>query len=64
MLNDLEVKYPGTKHSIVNSFIEIQPMLRKFFNLKKIKTCKVCSEPCSQDICQACKLADKLKLLN
>lgn len=64
MLNDLEVKYPGTKHSIVNSFIEIQPMLRKFFNLKKIKTCKLCSEPCSQEICQACKLATKLKLLS
>ncbi len=63
MLNDIEAKYPGTKHSIVNSFMEIQPMLRKFFNTKKIKTCKYCFEPCSQDVCQACKLAMKLKLL-
>src|SRR3989344_9345557 len=63
-LNEIEAKYPGTKHSIVNSFMEIQPILRKHLDLKKIKTCKICAEPCSQDICQACKLADKLKLLN
>lgn len=63
-LNEFEAKYPGTKHSIVNSFMEIQPILRKHLDLKKIKTCKICAEPCSQDICQACKLADKLKLLN
>ena len=63
-LNEIEAKYPGTKHSIVNSFMEIQPILRKRLDLKKIKTCKICAEPCSQDICQACKLADKLKLLN
>ncbi len=61
-LNEIEAKYPGTKHSIVNSFMEIQPILRKHLDLKKIKACKICAEPCSQDICQACKLADKLKL--
>ncbi len=64
MLNEIELKYPGTKHSIVNSFMEIQPMLRQHFNKKQIKTCKLCSEPCSQDICQACKMAMKLKLIS
>ncbi len=63
-LNEIEAKYPGTKHSIINSFMEIQPILRKHLDFKKIKACKICSEPCSQEICQACKLADKLKLLD
>ena len=62
-LNEIEVKFPGTKHSIVNSFMEIQPMLRKDFNKKQIKACKYCFEPCSQEVCQACKMAMKLKLL-
>jgi len=62
-LNEIEEKFPGTKHSIITSFLETLPLIRKNYNIKKIKTCKLCSEPCSQEICQACKLAEKLKLL-
>ncbi|MBI2672293.1 TIGR00269 family protein [Candidatus Woesearchaeota archaeon] len=62
-LNEIEEKFPGTKHSIITSFLETLPLLRKNYNIKKIKTCKSCSEPCSQEVCQACKLAEKIKLL-
>lgn len=63
MLNDFEAKHPGTKHSIGNSFIEILPILKEHYskvNVKELKACKHCGEPCSQDICQACLYAQEL----
>ncbi len=60
LLNNFEAKHEGTKHGIINSFIEIMPILKKHYstsNLKEIKSCKLCAEPCSQDTCQACQMA-------
>jgi len=31
MLNEMEQQYPGTKHGIVNSFLEMLPLLKKKF---------------------------------
>ena len=61
MLNSFEAKYPGTKHGIINSFLEILPMLKNNVEYKgEIKSCKMCNEPCSQDICQACKYIENV----
>ncbi len=65
MLNDFEAKYPGTKHSIITSFIEMLPMLKENYkNFVPIKECKSCGEPSSQEICQTCKLVEILKKKN
>ena len=61
MLNDLEQRYPGTKHSIVASFMEILPLLKEKYKDLEIKSCKICKEPCSSEICNACKLMEKIK---
>ena len=59
MLNDFEDKYPGTKHSVISSFIEILPVLKeKYKDDKEIKSCKICYEPCSQEICKACQYVE------
>ncbi|MBS3108718.1 TIGR00269 family protein, partial [Candidatus Woesearchaeota archaeon] len=61
MLNDFEAKYPGTKHSIVDSFIQIIPMLKESFKeVKTLNTCKICQEPTSKEICQACSYKEEL----
>ena len=61
-INNFEQKYHGTKHSIINSFIEILPSLKeKYKNDKEIKSCKQCREPSSKEICQACEIRNKLK---
>ncbi|HLC85929.1 MAG TPA: TIGR00269 family protein [Candidatus Nanoarchaeia archaeon] len=61
MLNGFEAKYPGTKHSIITSFLEILPLLKNNIEYKDvIKNCSICNEPCSQDICQACKYVESL----
>jgi len=61
MLNTMEQKYPGTKHAIVASFLEILPLLKKRFKNQKINSCKICKEPTSSKICNACTLLQKIK---
>lgn len=61
MLNEFEEKYPGTKHNIISSFLEILPLLKEKYK-GRIYSCKTCGEPCSGEICQACNLVKKLKL--
>jgi len=61
MLNNFEEKYPGSKNSIITSFLEILPLLKtKYKQKKEIKSCLECKEPSSQEICQKCKILKKL----
>jgi uncharacterized protein (TIGR00269 family) len=61
MLNDLEQKFPGTKYSIVNSFLQTLPLLKQQFKNEAIKVCLKCNEPSANDICNACVYLEKLK---
>ena len=60
-LNDLEHKFPGTKYSIVNSFLQMLPFLKQQFKDEAIKVCIKCSEPSANDVCNACVYLEKLK---
>jgi len=60
MLNGMEQKFPGTKYSIVNSFLQILPLLKQQFKDGVIKICTKCSEPSSNEICNACVYLEKL----
>lgn len=63
MLNDIENKFPGTKYSIVNSFLQTLPLLKeKFKSSAPVSQCAKCSEPCSNDICNACFYLEKVVL--
>jgi len=60
-INNFESKYPGTKHSMINSFMETLPLLKmKYKNSSEIKYCRKCKEPSSKDVCQACEIRSKL----
>ena len=61
MLNDFEQKFPGTKYSIVNSFLQVLPLLKEKFKDGAIKICAKCSEPSANDVCNACIYLEKLK---
>ena len=62
MLNEFENKYPGSKHAVISSFIDIFPKLKeRFKDVDPIKNCKKCKEPCSSDVCKACELLEKLR---
>jgi tRNA-5-methyluridine54 2-sulfurtransferase len=61
MLNKIEQKYPGTKHSIVASFLDMLPLLKEKFKNQKIGSCNICQEPSSSKTCNTCKLLEKIK---
>jgi uncharacterized protein (TIGR00269 family) len=62
IINQFEEMYPGTKHSIVNSFLEILPILKAGAKQEgTIKECVKCGEPSSQDTCQKCFILDQVK---
>ena len=60
MLNDFEAKFPGTKYSIVNSFLQTLPDMKKRFKDAEVNYCIKCNEPASKDKCNACKYVEKL----
>ncbi|MBU0530172.1 MAG: TIGR00269 family protein [Candidatus Aenigmatarchaeota archaeon] len=57
-LNSMEHKYPGIKFSVLESFDKMLPIVRTFVDKqkKKIRHCKKCGEPSSEEICNACKM--------
>lgn len=62
MLNDFENKYPGTKQGIINSFLEILPVIKQQSKrYDEIKICKRCGEPANQEVCNACKIREELE---
>jgi len=60
LLNEFENNHPGTKYSIVNSFLEILPLLKDKYR-EKIGVCKECKEPTSSEICKVCELRMRIK---
>ena len=61
LINNFDRKYPSSKHSIINSFIEILPLLKKNHKKTDINYCKSCGEPTSQEECTTCKLIREIK---
>lgn len=61
MLNNFAAKHKQTKHAIINSFLDILPMLKEKYAKVKIKGCNNCGEPCSGDICKVCEFLEKIK---
>jgi len=62
ILNSMEQKFPGTKYSIVNSFLQILPLLKQKFKNGSIKLCEKCNEPSANNVCNACVYLEKLKI--
>ena len=63
-LNDIERQVPGSKHGMVNAFLDILPELKEKYRKerKDFDECERCGEPCSGKICNVCKLEDELCL--
>ena len=56
----LENEYPGTRHSILNSYLAIDDCLQEKYLPAELQPCQMCGEPTSQEICRACMLKEKL----
>jgi uncharacterized protein (TIGR00269 family) len=60
IIDNLEYKNPGTRHSILNSYESIRDLLLEKYPPAELNECKRCGEPTSQDICKACMLKDRI----
>lgn len=61
LLDEFEKKQPDVKYAIVNSFLEILPVLKKFYKKDLISICEKCGEPTSGKVCKTCEILNKLK---
>ncbi len=61
MVDLMESRSPGTKHSILASYDAILPMLREKYPPASLKVC-ACGEPTPRDKCMACELLGQLKV--
>ena len=64
MLNDFEHKYKGTKQGIVNSFLDLLPLLKeqdKITTETTIQQCNKCGEASNKEICNACVMKEAIQ---
>lgn len=61
MLNEFENEHPGTKYSIVRGFEKISDAIKGNYPQVDLSMCKICGEPCVEDVCKACELVEGLK---
>jgi uncharacterized protein (TIGR00269 family) len=63
VIEELEEKTPGTRHSIVRTFDQLyEPLLSMYPNVS-VAQCERCGEPTSGALCKWCEMVDKLKRL-
>jgi tRNA-5-methyluridine54 2-sulfurtransferase len=66
ILRDLDSSsMPGIQETILRNYVNLIPKLRKRYKKSDtntpINSCKTCSEPTKQDICQSCKIINLVK---
>jgi uncharacterized protein (TIGR00269 family) len=61
VLYELEYNIPGVRHAILNYYETIVKILRNKFSPIALKSCELCEEPTTQNICKACELIASLK---
>ena len=60
IIDDLEFRNPGTRHSILNSYDAIKDILLEKYPPAELNKCKTCGEPTSQELCKVCLLKKRI----
>ena len=60
IIDNLEYKNPGTRHSILNSYDGIKNILLEKYPPAELNRCPKCGEPTSQELCKSCILKDRI----
>jgi len=60
IIDDLEMRSPGSKFSIVSSYDKILPMLSNYVRPAGLRRCH-CGEPTLGSECKACELSEKMR---
>ena len=59
MLNEFEKMHKSVKSGVIRSFLEMLPALKERYK-GNAKMCKKCGEPSSGDICNTCKIIERI----
>lgn len=62
MLNEFEMKHPGTKYSLLRGYERLSEFLPTAQPAKKLLRCTRCGEASASRICKACEIIAKMKL--
>jgi len=62
MLNRLELKHPGMRHTIYRSMERLSEAMGSTGRRRAFRACSVCGEPTPNDTCEACIMLRRLKL--
>jgi uncharacterized protein (TIGR00269 family) len=60
LIDTLEETTPGTRHSILQSYETIKPLLLQRYPQVALNPCRTCGEPTSQKICKTCLLKKRI----
>ena len=60
IVDDMEFKHPGTRHSILGSYDRLRPLMRDGFPQAILKEC-ACGEPTLNERCMACEMMEKMR---
>lgn len=61
-LNELEKQHSGVKLNLAEGFLKVIPALKKQYKKSgRLKECKSCGEPSSQEKCKVCSLMELMK---
>jgi uncharacterized protein (TIGR00269 family) len=58
-LREFEDRHPGTRHGVVRGFDRMIGTLGAAYSQASLVPCRVCGEPCTDGLCQACKMLDR-----
>jgi len=63
MLNRMEEKHAGVKFTIFRSIERIRPALEKTAKAEKLRDCKMCGEPTTEETCKPCRMLQEVHIL-
>jgi len=63
MLNRMEEKHAGIKFTIYRSMEKIRPAMETAAKAEKLRDCKLCGEPTTDEICKPCRMLQELHIL-
>jgi len=60
IVDEMENRHPGTRHSILGSYDRLRPLMRDGFPQSALRAC-ACGEPTLNERCKACEMLEKMR---
>ncbi len=61
MLNEFEMRHPGTKYSVLRGYERLMELLPAVTEQKRLAVCERCGEPSASRICKVCEILELMR---